>query len=128
LALAQLKNVAGIDVSTPIKVSENGAVETPPGVKPVVLPSTSQQDPQKSEPTATTPVQTLPSPDLHLAEDLIDLGPEYRQAVDEALKTRPEVLESDAQISAAQKGIAYAQRSYEPSFGLQLQYVYQPDA
>jgi outer membrane protein TolC len=49
-------------------------------------------------------------------------------AVKEAVDTRPEILESDAQIAAAQKGILYARRSQLPSLGLQLQYIYQPDA
>jgi outer membrane protein len=136
LALGQLKSTIGIDVSVPIKVTDAGAVETPPGIVPIVIPPPDHSAigsttplPQPSAPLAQIQPAAMPAlPDTHIVQDLTDLGPEYRQAVDEALKTRPEILESDAQISAAQKGIQYAKRSQLPSFGLQLQYIYQPDA
>ncbi len=134
LALAQLKSVIGIDISVPLKVSDAGAVETPPGIQAVTIEPPSHETNAQSVPTPTgTPTpnapQTAPSlPDTHSVEDLTVLGPEYQSVVSEALKTRPEILESDAQISAAKRGVQYAKRSQLPSFGLQLQYVYQPDA
>ena len=46
----------------------------------------------------------------------------------EALRTRPEILEGDAQIAAAQRGIQYARRSSLPSLNLSLSDTYTPNA
>lgn len=135
LALGQLKSVVGIDISIPIKIVDTGAVETPPGVVPVVVPPPAGGSPTVPPgpvmPLSSPPVQPPPAPvlpDTHTAQDLNDLGPSYRAAVAEALRTRPEVLESEAQISAAKKGVQYANRSRLPSLGLQFDYVWSPDA
>jgi outer membrane protein TolC len=132
LALGQLKSIIGIKITTPIKISDASAVEQPPGVRPVNIapPDAGATDAQAPPPVAAPPTPTqgeLPI-DVHQVQDLTNLGPEYMSAVKEAVDTRPEILESDAQIAAAQKGILYARRSQLPSLGLQLQYIYQPDA
>ncbi|HLK58466.1 MAG TPA: TolC family protein, partial [Chthonomonadaceae bacterium] len=54
-------------------------------------------------------------------------GPEFDALLQEAFKTRPEILESDAQIAAAQRGIQYARRSSLPSLNLGLSDSYTPN-
>ena len=50
-------------------------------------------------------------------------GPGLRtRCLKEALATRPEVLEADAQIAAARRGIQYARRSLLPGLSLSLGY------
>lgn len=107
LALGRLKNTMGIDVSTPIKISDTGAVEEPPAR------NVSNEAPRQDR--------------LHVAEDEVDLGPEYASAVKEALATRPELLEADAAISAAEKGVRFARRSQLPSFAISANAVHQPN-
>lgn len=147
LALGQLKNVMGVDVSTPIRISDAGAVEEPPGVQPVHFtlpappplnlsptPNPANTPPAPTNlptPNPTAAINTLPQvtvADAHVAQDAVDLGPEYTSAVQEAVQTRPEVLESEAQISAAQRGIYYARRTQLPSLSLSAGYMYQPNA
>lgn len=112
LALAQLKNVMGIDVSTPIKIVDVGAVDDPGGTPP--------PQPAPAAPPAN------PEDRYHVAQNEVELGPEYASAVSEALSARPEVLESDASISAARQGINYARRSSLPSLNVSANYVVQP--
>ena len=133
LALGQLKSVMGVDVSIPIKITDTGAVQMPPGIVPVVIPPPTPEGSATAPPASQSTAPPAPAappalPDTHTAQNLNELGPEYTSAVAEALKTRPEVLESEAQISAAKKGVQYANRSRLPSLGLQFNYVYQPDA
>lgn len=107
LALGQLKNTMGIDVSTPIRISDTGAVE---------------------EPAAMNITNEAPKQDrLHVAEDEVNLGPEYAAAVQEALQTRPELLEADAAISAAERGVRFARRSQLPSFAISANALHQPN-
>lgn len=120
LALAQLKNVMGIDISMPIKIVDSGAIEDPTGAAPEVT---------SGEPTAagTKPRTAEASERFHVAQNEVDLGPEYDAAVQEALGARPEVLESEAIVSAAKQGINYARRSSLPSLSLSANYVVQPN-
>ncbi len=53
---------------------------------------------------------------------------EFGQAVDEAYKQRPELMQADAYIGAAEKGIHLAKRSWLPSAGLAWSFSYTPDA
>lgn len=110
-ALAQLKNTVGIDVSTPIRLTDRGAVEEPAAV-------------------TVTPPRTGESAEnrMHEVANEVTLGPDYDQAVQTALATRPEVLESEAAITAARRGVAYARRSQLPSLSVGARYVVQPNA
>lgn len=110
LSLASLKNAMGIDISAPIAVSDAGAVEEPAGI-------------DRNAP-ASTDADAL----AKASQDLLVLGPEYDNAVKEALQTRPEVLESDAAISAAERGIRFARRSSLPEIAISANYVNQPNA
>lgn len=52
---------------------------------------------------------------------------DFNAAVAEAYRTRPEVLQADAQIRAAQKGVVLAKRSLRPTLGLSWSLNYAPD-
>ncbi|AIE86057.1 TolC family protein [Fimbriimonas ginsengisoli] len=123
LALARLKNVMGVDVSAPIRITDTGAVQEPEGVAPVVPPVST---PPLSELKIPPPADN--SSRLHTAQNEVELGPDYQAAVREALATRPEVLESEAALTAAQRGVMYERRRALPTFSLSAQYVVQPTA
>lgn len=131
-----LNNAIGIDITTPLRVSPCNAVEEPPGVAP---PSVTPLTPQGNMPPAGTKLdpnlipplpdapQNLPGsyvaprPDT-VIDQALTLGPEFEPLRKEALAARPEILEGDAQIAAAKKGILYARRSMLPTLGLSLGY------
>jgi outer membrane protein len=131
-----LNSAIGIDVTTPLRVTDRNAVEQPPGVPPPsVPPLTPRSDVPPSgtgngavnaapPPEAIQPEQvslTAPRPDQIISQALT-LGPEFAPLLKEALATRPDVLEADAQITAANRGIQYARRSLLPSLALSLGY------
>jgi len=112
LALASLKLAMGIDISTPIKIADAGAVEEPTEAAPAPQPTEGANGMDR----------------LHEAEDEVDLGPEYQDAVKEALGARPEVLESNAALTAAERGVDYERRRQLPSVTATAGYVWQPTA
>ncbi len=134
-SIATLNNTIGIDVNTPLKITSEGAVETPPGVAPPAdisaangkpgdfVPAQAAADPNKIDPLRdpTSRITTV-------AYDTLELGPDYDAVLKEALATRAEILQGDANISAARKGIQIARRSVVPSFNLGFGYNYTPDA
>ena len=159
LSLAFLKNTIGINVRTPLSLSADGAVETPPGVRPpAVAPNSPDSRPTDSlktpgavppqpgtdtpPPTLAPPInkgegapkdptgkpQNIVPPTTDLVVDTLDLGPEFDAVLNEALLARPEILEADADIAAARRGIQIARRSELPSFGLSLGYTVSPNA
>jgi outer membrane protein len=137
IATGQLDNVIGIDVTTPLRVSDQGAVSEPPNVPPpTATPLTPESDvpPSGIGNGAVKPAPTpeemrqqtgliAPKPD-QIINQALTLGTEFQPLLKEALDTRPEILEADAQISAAQKGIQYARRSLLPTLGLSVGYYY----
>lgn len=107
IALAQLKNAMGIDVSTPITIADTGAVVDPGTSAPAVPP---------------------PGEETYgRADDEVVLGPEYQAAVAEAVRSRPEVLEGNASVSAAERGVAFARRSRLPQLSVSAGYNVQPN-
>lgn len=107
IALGQLKNAMGIDVSTPITIVDTGAVEDPGTASPNPAP---------------------PKPETYSqANDEVALGPDYLNAVTEAVRTRPEVLEGNAAVSAAERGVTYARRSRLPTLSVTAGYTVQPN-
>ncbi|RYG02843.1 MAG: TolC family protein, partial [Caulobacteraceae bacterium] len=128
LALGLLKSAMGIDISTPVKITDTGAVEQPAGEVPVVTVNT----PAPTLPTAGDVPQVPATPDpslrFHTVQNEVELGADYLTAVEEAIVTRPEVLESNAVLTAAEKGVTYARRSSLPSFAVTAGYVVQPNA
>lgn len=117
LAIAQLNSALGIAIDTPLEISDAGAVENPPDVPP---PSALQQLGNLEVPQNMETDQA--------AHSSLNLGSAYDALVQEALKTRPEVLAADAQLAAARKGILLAQKSYLPSVAVSAQVTYSPDA
>jgi outer membrane protein len=150
--LAALKNTIGINLRTRLRVSDQNAVDYPPGVLPPTVPpvgadgrptGTTGTEANPIMPPVTTPpldtpqpvpaptlpggtIQPIMPPTAGIVEDTFDFGPEYDTLLQEALRTRPEILEGDAQIAAARRGIQYARRSQLPSLNLSLSDTYQP--
>lgn len=118
LAIAALNNTIGIDINTPLQVAPQGAVEEPPGVAP---PAPINTAPGTEQPPIRSQI-----PEVRF--DSLNLGPEYDSVNKEALVTRPEILEADATIAAAQKGIALARRSQYPTLGVSVGGLYNPNA
>ncbi len=136
LNVGNLNSAIGIDVTTPLHISDRNAVEQPPGVAPpTVPPITPQSDVPPGgtgngvafvAPTAEAlQAQTIglvaPRPDA-VVDEALRMGPDFDPILKEALATRPEVLEADAQIAAAKRGIQYARRSRLPGLSLSLGY------
>jgi outer membrane protein TolC len=114
-ALATLAIRMGIDVSSNLTLTDAGAVESPtiPNVprEPVTKPAISMEP--MTNPSQATRVSR---------SDGLDLGEPFHAALAEALGTRPEILEDDAAIAAAKRGILVARRSELPTFGLTVGY------
>lgn len=147
--LAALKNTMGIDIKTRLRVTDANAVDYPPGVAPLVLSPIAPPQSTPSAPTApietpapaTTPTITVPEsmrvPNGQIpanpssvgeVEDTFEFGPEFDALLADAGRNRPEVLEADAQIAAAQRGVRFARRSSLPSFNLTVSDTYTPNA
>jgi len=136
--LAALKNTMGVDIKARIKVVDSDAVVYPTGVEPPkVLPAPAPNptapietpEPKPIGPPGDTSVPgATPIPSTNEADDNFDFGPDFDALLKDALNTRPEVLEADAQIAAAKRGIQYARRSSLPSLSLGLSDTYTPNA
>lgn len=99
LSLAALKYAMGVDVSTPLGISDKDAVSDPI----VALPTIATNEPLR-------------------------FGPVYEGILQEALGSRPEILEADAFISAAKRGLVYAQKSVLPEVSLFTSYMLDPNS
>ena len=157
LNLAQLKNTMGLEITTRIRIADTDAVLYPPDVAPPVVPPitvtpkpgdvngkelTPPAVPDTKTPTPAPPIdpnQAAPRdpggkivplvlPRTDEAEDDFDYGSEFPKLLDEALKTSPEILEAEAQVAAAQRGIRYARRSSLPSLSLSVSHIYTPNS
>jgi outer membrane protein TolC len=116
-ALGVLASAMGIDVMQDFDVTDTGAVTQPPGVRP----------PGSGAPLP--PLSELPPRDESGGRKAADrssqslvYGPEFNAVLDEALRTRPEVLEADASIAAAEKGVTVARRSMLPQLAVGVGY------
>lgn len=137
VAMAQLKNAMGVNIDAPIEIAQRGAVEEPPGVEPPTAPSVVQgagEAPPSHDLRGAPPVsapnppgEPAPPPTAPevVSDPLADLGPAYRNVLDEALKTRPEILQADASVAASQKGVFIARRTLYPTLGITGSAVYQ---
>jgi outer membrane protein len=133
LALATLNNTLGLDINAPISITATGAVETPPGVDPpsaFVPPTAPENIPEGNDasPVETTPRQPAVVQPPAVVTDPIKLGTDFNGVVQEAVGLRPEILEGDANIAAARKGIQLARRSLLPTVGVTSGYNYAPNA
>ncbi len=141
LSLAALKNTMGIDIRSPLILAETDAVEYPPGVSPAPVvpavfdvtppvknPDKPLQDIQTKRPVPVPAIPPVDRPASNVVTESLDFGPEFDKLIDEAMKTRPEILEEDAQIAAAHKGVIYARRSSDPSLSLTVSDMYSANA
>jgi outer membrane protein TolC len=103
IAMSMLKNVMGVDQAAQFSIPFEGALSS------LSVPSTG----------ATTN-------SLELTKE-IKSGAELEAMVSDALRFRPEVLESQAAIEASRHGVRYARRSMLPSLSAGLGYNYQPN-
>ncbi len=127
LSLALLKNVMGVDISLTINVTSQNAIVVP-NIPPIHTPITSRNSPvgrisQIPEGSQISVGSLVPTE----VNDTLDLGPEYSVAVAEAIKTRPEILGAQANLSAARQGIKLARKSVAPRVGLNLGYTLTPN-
>ena len=120
-----VNNTSVAVVNTPLAVTEQGAVNEPPGVTPpqAAAPPMGIPNPPVAGDTALAKIQM---PELRF--DSLNLGPEYDSVSKEAVQVRPEILEADANIAAARKGIALARKSQLPSLGFSVGGVFSPNA
>jgi outer membrane protein len=72
--------------------------------------------------------QNTPTETVDTQEETTPADTNFPALVTEAYGTRPEILQSDANIRAAEKGVQLAQRSVLPSLGVGFNFQYQPDA
>lgn len=137
-SLGFLNNMMGLDILTPLKLDETGATELPPGISPLeknpptLLPEPNpiampnvQAGPSMEVPSASARNAQGPSgvqPEANSGPSSEELGPEFQSVLKEALATRPEILEADANIAAAQRGIQLARSSELPTVGLSAGY------
>jgi len=121
LSMATLKNTIGIDIGVPIKITSDGAIEIPPQSDSLQPPPAT---PKKNPPNAPVDIGALAPAEV---DEPDILGPDYTTAVQEALKTRPEILEADASLAASQRGIKLARRSQDPRFTFNLNYTLTPN-
>lgn len=116
-ALGVLASAMGIDVTEPFDISDSSAVALPPGVPAAgtgsAPPPLTELPPRTTDGGAKAAIQSAQS---------LEYGPEFRAVLDEALKTRPELLEADADIAAAKKGVAIARRSELPGLAVGVGY------
>ena len=108
--VASLNNALGIDINIPLQVADTGAVETPPDTDSIKMTDDLSETSRK----------------LTIDFDNLTLGKEYDSLTQEALKSRPEIQEAEATISAAKKGIQLAKRSQLPSFNVTSNFSYTP--
>lgn len=133
LALATLNNTLGLDVNAPISITATGAVVDPPGVAPpsAFVPPTAPADlpPDNGAPpdTGTVKAPAVVQPPTVVTDPIKPAG-DFNSLVQEAVSLRPEILEGDASIAAARKGIQLARRSVLPTLGITGGYSYLPDA
>jgi len=121
-SLAVLAAEIGLDPASPMLITDTGAVALPPGVTlpgPLTIPTPDQvptPPPPQRVPTAPSPLRGSTTAGSS------DLGTEFAPSLTEALKARPEILEADAVLAAAEKGVTLARRSDLPSLAFGVGY------
>lgn len=138
-SLGILNSNMGLNIDTALSITSQGAVVDPPGVAPpaITLDATGQPVPlnlpagetvlnDANLPPATGVTGTRRESVIVAPSNV--LGPEYHAVVQEATQNRPEILEADAQIAAARKGIQLARRSLSPVLNLSANIQHAPNA
>ena len=126
LAAARLASVMGTDVTSVVKLDPTDAISQPnSALVPDLLPMAEiQRDTLPRAPKAVNPSNAADSTTQFIkrAETAVQPNDELKQALAHALKERPELLEADAQIAAAKKGVDYARRSMLPTMSVSAGY------
>ncbi len=145
LALLGLKQAMGIDVDSPLTISDKNAVPNLPEadkVTPAVPPSPAAPTLEPQKYTGPTPEQQLAkslpgasavdmpgdSSATTIVHDPIQLGPAVHTLIKEAMDHRPDILAADAQVDASKKGIYLAKASMLPQLSLGMAYTLNPNA
>lgn len=147
---ATLSNLLGINTTSTLRISDQGAVQEPPSVpspsSAPVIPPTELPAPESNgngpapglDDGSFAPTQTAPSSGAvtltpgsltaasarAVVDEALKPTPEIEPLIQEALQTRPEVLEGAAEIAAAGRGYRLAQRSLLPGIQFSVGYFY----
>jgi outer membrane protein TolC len=147
-SIGLLNNVMGIDIMTPLQVQPGSAVEMPPNIPPPITvpgagaiqgvpPAGGDQASNPGSGEAAIPgagragsPQPGPQPPAQngiagaagTLPDSLDLGPEFQGVLKEALATRPEVMQAESNMAAAERGIVIARTSELPTASIQAGY------
>lgn len=133
-AFASLNSTLGIDINTPLQLTTKDAVEVPmsaasvdgtaPTVKPRPLPDNDQAI-EPGELLGDQGASQVVGVQEFVVSNPIVLGTDYDSLLQEALKTRAEILREDANIAAARRGITVARAGLQPrlSAGYNLNYA-----
>lgn len=132
VSVGLLNSKMGLDITIPTRIDEAHALEMPPGIidapdisaMDVVtgpLPDAPAPAPGVADIASAGAVQKRSAEAIALAMSEVD-APEFRGVLTEAIANRPEIMQAEAQISAAKKGIQIARRSTLPSLGVSVGY------
>jgi outer membrane protein len=134
-AFANLNNVMGIEVVTPLEITTDGAVTLPdsaktPYVVPAIKPSAPPENNLKIDPDGTLgdsgSLAAAEALNFQVSNPIPEDGG-FQMLLNEALHKRAEILRDDARIDAARKGITVAKSGTLPSLSLGYSYQYTPD-
>jgi outer membrane protein TolC len=134
-AFASLNNAMGISVLVPLQITTDGAITIPDSAKtPYIVPPIKPSAPAEDNLRISTD-GTLGDAGSSVAAQAINFQvsnpiPEdggFKILLEEALRTRAEILRDDARIDAARKGIFVAQSGTLPSLSVGYNYQYTPD-
>lgn len=137
ISFAKLNNTVGLNIDVSYDLTTEGAVQTPEGIA-VDLSDITSTD------TAAIPIENTIN-DIKPGEIIGDngteranqlqnfvvkgvenLGVEYDALIKEALEKRPEIMEQEANLEAAKKGIYLARKNIMPGLSVGYNYSYTP--
>jgi outer membrane protein TolC len=137
VAFATLNNDIGVDIDTQIQLTTEGAVDVPENIDVSLsdLPEKKAIAPRREEPVMNfKPGEQIGdngSAQANLLENFVvsnasPLGSDYDKLVKEAIKSRPEIMQEEATVAAARKGIYLARKSGLPSVSVGYTQTYNP--
>jgi outer membrane protein TolC len=137
-AFAALDNAIGLDIDTQLAVTTRGAVDVPDtsAVTEPTVPAPSSPIAPEDKLSGIQPGQSLGDKGAALASQSQSfvvsnpaaLGSDYTNLIAEAKQKRPDILEQEANVSAASRGIQVARKSGLPSVSLGYTESYTPTA
>jgi outer membrane protein TolC len=137
IAFSSLNNAIGVDIDTPLDITTEGAVQVPAelgvnladittGALPEPPPENTLKDVKPGELIGDNGVERASEIQNFVVSGSKPLGAEYDTLLKEAIRSRPEILEEDANVAAARKGIYVARKSGMPSLSAGYSYDYTP--